>query len=84
MVEYSTVEAGVITDVPAKTLHVLGPGIVAFEVQQNSDITYRLWDWDRDRGDGRPLDPIKALASLDTSRKVSVLRDRTPQGSRRR
>lgn len=35
--------------VPAGTVHAMGPGVVVFEVQQNSDITYRLYDWGRDR-----------------------------------
>lgn len=35
--------------VPAGTVHAIGPGVVLFEVQQNSDLTYRLYDWGRDR-----------------------------------
>jgi mannose-6-phosphate isomerase len=35
--------------VPAGTVHSIGPGVVVFEVQQNSDVTYRLYDWGRDR-----------------------------------
>lgn len=34
---------------PAGTLHAIGPGAVIFEVQQNSDITWRLYDWGRNR-----------------------------------
>ena len=34
---------------PAGTLHAIGPGAVIFEVQQNSDITWRLYDWGRQR-----------------------------------
>ena len=34
---------------PAGTVHSMGPGVVVFEVQQNSNITYRLYDWGRDR-----------------------------------
>jgi mannose-6-phosphate isomerase len=29
------------------TVHALGPGLLVYEVQQSSDITYRLYDWDR-------------------------------------
>lgn len=29
------------------TIHALGPGLLVYEVQQSSDITYRLYDWDR-------------------------------------
>jgi mannose-6-phosphate isomerase len=40
--------------VPAGTIHALGPGLVLFEVQQSSDLTYRLYDWDRMGLDGTP------------------------------
>lgn len=35
--------------VPAGTVHAIGPDVVLFEVQQNSDLTYRLYDWGRPR-----------------------------------
>jgi len=35
--------------VPAKTVHAVGAGLVICEIQQNSDITYRLWDYGRPR-----------------------------------
>jgi mannose-6-phosphate isomerase len=34
---------------PAHTVHAIGAGIVLFEIQQNSDVTYRLWDYGRPR-----------------------------------
>ena len=40
--------------VPPGTLHALGPGLVICEVQQNSDLTYRLYDYGRPGGDGKP------------------------------
>ena len=40
--------------VPAGTIHALGPGLLLFEVQQSSDLTYRLYDWDRLGLDGVP------------------------------
>lgn len=42
-------EVGDCIDVPAGTVHAMGPDVVVFEVQQNSDVTYRLYDWGRDR-----------------------------------
>ena len=39
---------------PAGTLHALGPRAVLLEVQQNSDATFRLYDWGRAGPDGRP------------------------------
>ncbi|HEU0121178.1 MAG TPA: type I phosphomannose isomerase catalytic subunit [Bryobacteraceae bacterium] len=35
--------------IPAKTVHAVGAGIVICEIQQNSDVTYRLWDYGRPR-----------------------------------
>jgi mannose-6-phosphate isomerase len=42
---------------PAGTVHAIGANILIFEVQQTSDITYRLYDWDRvDAKTGQPRD----------------------------
>ena len=40
--------------VPPGTVHALGPGLVICEVQQNSDLTYRLYDYGRPGADGNP------------------------------
>jgi mannose-6-phosphate isomerase len=40
--------------VPAGTVHAVGPGIVLAEIQQTSDLTYRLYDWNRPGADGKP------------------------------
>ena len=40
--------------VPPGTLHALGPGLVLFEAEQNSDLTYRLDDFGRAGLDGKP------------------------------
>ena len=52
---------------PSGRLHALGGGTVVIEVQQNSDTTYRVFDWNRTGLDGQPrelhLEP--ALASID-------------------
>jgi mannose-6-phosphate isomerase len=39
----------------AGTVHALGPGLLIYEVQQTSDITYRIYDWDRPQKGGRKL-----------------------------
>ncbi|HRF46390.1 MAG TPA: class I mannose-6-phosphate isomerase [Anaerolineales bacterium] len=49
----------------AGTLHALGPGLLLYEVQQTSDITYRVWDWDRPTQAGRALHVEKSLAVID-------------------
>ncbi|RPJ43039.1 MAG: class I mannose-6-phosphate isomerase, partial [Chloroflexi bacterium] len=37
------------------TMHALGPGLLVYEVQQTSDITYRVFDWNRPASAGRKL-----------------------------
>jgi mannose-6-phosphate isomerase len=54
--------------IPAGTVHTLGGGVVVFEVQQNSDVTFRLFDWghvDAKTKQPRPLQVEQALASID-------------------
>jgi mannose-6-phosphate isomerase len=48
------VHAGDVFHLPAGTLHAIGRGIVLFEVQQASDLTYRIFDYDRPGPDGKP------------------------------
>ncbi|HUY11504.1 MAG TPA: type I phosphomannose isomerase catalytic subunit [Candidatus Dormibacteraeota bacterium] len=52
---------------PAGTLHAIGPGIVVYETQQSSDLTYRIFDWNRMGSDGKPreLHVGKAADVLD-------------------
>ncbi len=40
--------------VPAGTAHTIGPGVVLCEIQQHSDITYRMFDYNRVGTDGKP------------------------------
>ena len=54
--------------IPAGTVHTLGDDVVVFEVQQNSDVTFRLYDWghiDSKTGQPRPLQVDQAFASID-------------------
>ena len=54
--------------IPAGTVHALGGDIVVFEVQQNSDVTFRLYDWghvDANTGQPRALQVEQALACID-------------------
>ena len=47
--EWHPVQAGDFFYLPAGTVHAIGPGLTLVEVQQNSDITYRLFDYGRPR-----------------------------------
>jgi mannose-6-phosphate isomerase len=54
--------------VPAGTVHALGGDLVAFEIQQNSDVTFSLYDWDHvdaKTGQPRPLQIDQALGCID-------------------
>jgi len=67
MLQHFEVRAGDFIDVPAGTLHSIGEGITLVEVQNNSDVTFRLYDWDRVGLDGEPreLHTEQALVSVD-------------------
>lgn len=54
LLAYQTVTAGDVLYMRANTVHAIGPGILLYEVQQSSNITYRLYDWGRVGLDGRP------------------------------
>jgi mannose-6-phosphate isomerase len=49
-----TVEPGDVFFIPAGTVHALCSGVLVAEIQQNSDTTYRLYDYDRPGLDGKP------------------------------
>jgi mannose-6-phosphate isomerase len=55
---------------PAGTVHAVGGGVLLAEVQQTSDATFRLFDWNRRdaQGNTRKLHVEEALASIDWSR----------------
>jgi len=61
------VEAGDAFFVPAGSAHTIGPGVLLCEVQQHSDITYRVFDYERRQPDGslRPLHIDQAMDVLE-------------------
>jgi mannose-6-phosphate isomerase len=63
------VEPGDCYCIPAGMLHAIGGGILVAEVQQSSNITYRVYDYDRKGADGkpRPLHIEKAIAVTDST-----------------
>jgi mannose-6-phosphate isomerase len=48
------VQAGDFIFIPSGRLHAIGAGLLIFEIQQNSDTTYRVFDWNRPGLDGQP------------------------------
>src|SRR5437899_1051960 len=63
------VRAGDAMFLPSGRVHAIGGGLVIFEIQQNSDTTYRVFDWNRVGLDGKPraLHIAESLESIDFS-----------------
>lgn len=61
-VQYSDMHAGDSVFIRAGTVHALGPGLLLYEVQQTSDLTYRVFDWNRPETATRHLHIEKSLA----------------------
>ena len=63
------VRPGDICYIPAGCVHAIGAGIMLYEIQESSDITYRFYDWDRkdEHGKGRTLHLEQALAVVDVN-----------------
>ena len=61
------VQAGDVCSIPAGCIHSIGPDVLMYEIQQSSDVTYRLFDWNRtdEKGKKRPLHLDKALDVVD-------------------
>jgi mannose-6-phosphate isomerase len=61
------VKAGDTMFLPSGRVHAIGDGLVIFEIQQNSDTTYRVFDWNRLGLDGKPreMHVAQSLASID-------------------
>lgn len=65
LVQYHQVRAGDTIFMPPGTIHALGPGLLIYEVQQTSDLTYRVYDWDRPLTGRRKLHIDQANQVLD-------------------
>lgn len=51
--------------IPAGTVHAIGAGLLVAEIQQSSDVTYRLFDWNRVGQDGQPR-PLHIEAGVES------------------
>ncbi len=67
VMNFEKVKSGDVYYMPAGRVHALGPGILLAEIQQTSDVTYRIYDWDRidEAGMMRDLHTEEALDALD-------------------
>jgi mannose-6-phosphate isomerase len=80
LLRHVPVRPGDVFYLPAGTLHAIGKGIVLFEVQQASNLTYRIFDYGRTGPDGKPreLHVEKAADVLDyRESKAGALRNLT-------
>ncbi len=67
ILNFEKVRKGDVFFIPAGRVHALGPGILLAEIQQTSDTTYRIYDWDRIDTSGmkRELHTKEALDAID-------------------
>ncbi|MCX6284237.1 MAG: mannose-6-phosphate isomerase [Bacteroidetes bacterium] len=67
ILNFETVGKGDVFYMPAGRVHALGPGILLAEIQQTSDTTYRIYDWDRvdNEGKAREMHTELALDAID-------------------
>jgi mannose-6-phosphate isomerase len=73
MVESRNVKAGDAIFIPPGTIHALGAGLLIYEVQQSSDLTYRVYDWDRPMTGARKLHIDESIAVLDPHAAGNIL-----------
>jgi len=67
IMNYESVKKGDVFFIPAGRVHALGPGMLLAEIQQTSDTTYRIFDWNRvdDEGNTREIHTEEALDAID-------------------
>lgn len=80
IMNYEKVKKDDVYFIPAGRVHALGPGLLLFEIQQTSDLTYRIYDFDRvdDKGNPRQLHTEQALDALDFTKHESYRTEYKP------
>ena len=71
------VQAGDCVFIPAGTVHAIGAGLLVAEIQQSSDVTFRLHDWHRVGPDGKPR-ALHVEEGLDATTKFGPVAPVTP------
>lgn len=64
VLHYVKVKSGDVIFIPSGRIHAITPGIIINEIQQNSDLTYRVYDWGRAGFNGKPRE-LHIKKSLD-------------------
>jgi mannose-6-phosphate isomerase len=69
ILNHEAVAPGDVYYMPAGRIHAIGAGVLLAEIQQTSDVTYRIYDWERtdDQGNPRELHTDLALEAIDFS-----------------
>ncbi|MFM7137794.1 MAG: type I phosphomannose isomerase catalytic subunit [Planctomycetota bacterium] len=70
--------AGDCVFIPAGTVHAIGAGLLVAEIQQSSDVTYRLFDWNRTGPDGKPR-PLHVEAGVEAVTRLGPVEPVRPQ-----
>lgn len=78
------VRAGETYYIPAGMVHAIGAGIVLYEIQQSSDVTYRFYDWERKdlSGNKRELHIEKAVDVTDLNAQLDAVQEREMEKGR--
>jgi mannose-6-phosphate isomerase len=81
ILNFEEVASGDVYFIPAGRVHAIGKGILLAEIQQTSDVTYRIYDYDRrdDKGQLRELHTELALDAIDYSIYPEYKTSYTPQ-----
>ncbi len=77
------VKKGDVYFIPTGRVHAIGAGVMLAEIQQTSDITYRMYDWDRQdiNGNYRELHTEEALDAIDFSSQEKYTTDYKKQSN---
>lgn len=67
LLRFVPVKPGDVFYIPAGTVHAIGQGILLYEIQQSSDVTYRFYDWNRRDQNGN-LRQLHLTQALDVTR----------------
>ena len=78
------VKAGDTYYIPAGMVHAIGSGIVLYEIQQSSDVTYRFYDWERtdEKGNKRELHIEKAVDVTDVNAQLEAVTEKQVEKGR--